>query len=97
MPTVNPLGATSRLMARYLAQRVTTLTTTLPHTGPSVKWGFCPQSWIIKETNGFIQKSVTVRPDKKDQIFTYKQIKAYIHTGTNQEVAKRDKSDSKSE
>jgi hypothetical protein len=33
---------------------------------------------VIKETNGFIQKSVTIRPDKENQIFQYKQIKAYV-------------------
>lgn len=32
---------------------------------------------IIKQSNGFIQKSVTIRPDEENQIFTYKQIKAY--------------------
>jgi hypothetical protein len=34
---------------------------------------------VIKETNGFVQKSVTARPDKKDQLFTFKQIKDYTN------------------
>jgi hypothetical protein len=32
---------------------------------------------IEKVTQNFTRKSVTIRPDKKNQVFTYKQIKKY--------------------